>query len=148
MTRVSFYSNLENKSDYCVFLAKQAFVKKHMVTILVDNENVAQELSLIIWSKDSEGFLPNALACEPHALQTPVIFDWPENRMNHEIDLFQDDILINLTQQQPSHFSRYRTLVELVGLEEVEKVAARQRYKYYRDCGYEVKHQDAQKIEQ
>jgi len=43
----------------------------------------------------------------------------------------------------PPFFSRFRYLVELVGNDEDDKVAARQRYKFYRDRGYQVKSTDA-----
>jgi DNA polymerase-3 subunit chi len=51
----------------------------------------------------------------------------------------QDDMLINLTANEPSIFSRFTQLVELVGDEEQDKLAARARFKFYRDRGYEIK---------
>jgi DNA polymerase-3 subunit chi len=53
-----------------------------------------------------------------------------------------DDMLINLTAREPSFFSRFTQLVELVGADEADKVAARARYKFYRDRGYEIKNID------
>ena len=56
-----------------------------------------------------------------------------------ENSLLQDDMLINLTQAEPSFFSRFTHLVELVSADEQDKVAARKRYTFYRDRGYEIK---------
>jgi DNA polymerase-3 subunit chi len=56
--------------------------------------------------------------------------------------LIQDDILINLKTDHPPFFSRFRYLVELVGSDEADKVAARARYKFYRDRGYQIKSTD------
>jgi DNA polymerase III subunit chi len=47
--------------------------------------------------------------------------------------------LINLTQKEPSFFSRFTQLIELVTNDEQDKVAARARFKFYRDRGYEIK---------
>jgi len=54
--------------------------------------------------------------------------------------------LINLSQKQLTAFSRFRQLIELVGVEEQDKILARQRYKFYRDRGYEIKHFDQQSL--
>jgi DNA polymerase-3 subunit chi len=53
--------------------------------------------------------------------------------------LLQDDILINLQTAHPPFFGRFRLLVELVGTDDDDKVAARVRFRFYRDRGYEVK---------
>ena len=57
-------------------------------------------------------------------------------------NLTQDDILINLQINHPPFFSRFRYLVELVSADESDKAAARIRYKFYRDRGYEIKSSD------
>jgi DNA polymerase-3 subunit chi len=54
----------------------------------------------------------------------------------------QDDVLINLQAQHPPFFSRFRHLIELVGAEESDKIAARARFKFYRDRGYTIKSTD------
>jgi DNA polymerase-3 subunit chi len=57
-------------------------------------------------------------------------------------DLKNDDMLINLTAAEPSFFSRFTQLVELVSDDEQDKIAARARFKFYRDRGYEIKSTD------
>lgn len=79
-------------------------------------------------------FFPNMLASHSLAIETPVVINWQDDQ------LCQDDILVNLTQRQLTVFSRFRQLVELVGTDEKDKVLARQRFKFYRDRGYEVQH--------
>ena len=53
--------------------------------------------------------------------------------------LVQDDGLVNLQSQYPPFFSRFRRLIEIVGLDEADRSAARERYRFYRDRGYEIK---------
>jgi DNA polymerase-3 subunit chi len=48
-----------------------------------------------------------------------------------------------LQHPQPVFFSRFRRLIEIVGLDEADKAKARIRYKFYRDRGYEIKNYDA-----
>jgi DNA polymerase III subunit chi len=136
MTRVIFYSNLADKHKVMLDLLQRALEKKNQVTILTDSEEVARHLSRTLWQSDSSSFFPNVLTNHDLAMNTPVLIGWEEK------NLFQDDILINLTQQQITTFSRFRQLVELVSNDETDKVAARKRFKFYRDRGYEIKHID------
>jgi DNA polymerase III subunit chi len=134
MTRVIFYSKLEDKQLTLANLLLQALQKKHQITILAENKEAASMLSSEIWLGGAVEFIPNALASDLIAKETPVVIDWDEKA------LFQDDILINLSQKQVLAFSRFRQLIELVGNAEDDKIAARARYKFYRDRGYEIKH--------
>ena len=140
MTRVIFYSNLADKQITLQNLVQQALEKRHLVTILTESEQAASQVNSGLWRHDVCSFIPNVLASHALAAETPVLIDWQEKT------LFQDDILINLTQQQPASFSRFRELIELVGNDENDKTAARQRYKFYRDRGYEIKHFDQANI--
>jgi DNA polymerase-3 subunit chi len=140
MTRVIFYSNLADKHIALLNLLQCALDKKNQVTILTDSEDVARHLNRTLWQSDACSFLPNVLTDHTLAMNTPVIIGWEEK------NLFQDDILINLTQQQITTFSRFRQLVELVSSDEADKVAARKRFKFYRDRGYEIKHIDQMNV--
>ena len=57
-------------------------------------------------------------------------------------NLVQDDVLINLQSEPPPFFSRFRYLVELVGNDDADKAAARVRFRFYKNRGYEVKTRD------
>ncbi len=134
MTRVIFYSKLADKQLTLANLLLQALQKRHQITILAENKEAASMLSSEIWLGGAAEFIPNALASDLIAKETPVVIDWDEKT------LFQDDILINLSQKQVLAFSRFKQLIELVGNAEDDKIAARARYKFYRDRGYEIKH--------
>lgn len=133
MTRIDFYFNVADKSQTISDLVQSSLSKRRLVTILADDEGMAGKVSAGLWQNKPESFLPNVLVNHTLAKQTPVIIHWQENA------LLQDDMLINLTLNTPGFFSRFTHLVELVGDEEHDKIAARQRYKFYRDRGYEIK---------
>ncbi len=120
-------------------LTQAAAEKKHLVTIMVDSEQSALEMSQILWQSDATKFVPNVLGNHRLAAETPVVIDWGQEK-----ELYQDDILINVTSEQLRQFSRFQTLIELVSTKEEDRAAARMRYKFYRDRGYEIKHVDYQ----
>lgn len=133
MTRIDFYFNVANKQQLLAELVQGALNKRRKVTVLANDAESAREISANLWQQQVEGFMPNVLVDNTFALQTPVIIHWQQN------PLLQDDLLINFAEVEPSFFSRFTQLVELVGDDEQDKVAARARYKFYRDRGYEVK---------
>jgi DNA polymerase-3 subunit chi len=133
MTRIDFYFNVANKQQLLAELVQGALSRRRYVTVLANDANNATEISADLWQQQAESFMPNALVNHDLAAQTPVVIHWQENV------LLQDDMLINLTLTEPVFFSRFTQLVELVGEDEQDKVAARARYKFYRDRGYEIK---------
>lgn len=133
MTRIDFYFNVTNKQLLLAGLVQDALSKRRHVTVLADGAGKAAEISAGLWQQSAESFMPNVLVNHDIAVLTPVVIHWQENA------LLQDDMLINLTQAEPIFFSRFTQLVELVSDDENDKVAARARYKFYRDRGYEIK---------
>ena len=133
MTRIDFYFNVADKHQIIEDLVQSALSKRRLVTIFTDNKIMAEKVGVDLWQNKPESFLPNALADHTLVAQTPVVIHWHENQV------FQDDMLINLTINEPIFFSRFTQLIELVSDAEEEKIAARQRYKFYRDRGYEIK---------
>ena len=135
MTRVDFFFNVENKLAKVAELAEAAFKRGRKVTIYAQHLTHAQQLEQTLWTMQATGFVPHCLANHPLANETPIVIDWQSTHV-------QDDILINLQPQQPQSFSRFLRLIEIVGLEEADKLEARQRFKFYRDRGYELRTYD------
>ena len=133
MTRIDFYFNVGDKQQVAAGLVESALAKRRQVTISVADESGAMNVSNDLWQHKPESFLPNVLANHVAAAHTPVAIHWQNQVM------LQDELLINLTQAEPSFFSRFTQLIELVGDDEQDKIAARARFKFYRDRGYEIK---------
>ena len=51
-----------------------------------------------------------------------------------------DEVLLNLDAGNPSFFSRFCRLIEVAGTTPEEMQAARKRYRFYQDRGYEIRH--------
>ena len=136
MTRIDFYTNVADKAGLTASLLSDALQKKRQATLHVENEAAGSQLSDYFWQNINTSFLPNVLENHALAAKTPFVIDWQGTQ------LLQDDMLINLQEKQPLFFSRFKQLVEIVGLDETEIISARERFKFYRDRGYEIKHMD------
>ena len=140
MTRIDFYFNVTNKPALVYGLAQAALVRRRQVTIAVADEAAATKAAMALWQEKPESFLPNVLANHALAAQTPIVIHWQNQ------PVLQDELLINLSASQLGFFSQFTQLIEMVGDDEQDKVAARARYKFYRDRGYEIKNIDQANI--
>ncbi len=140
MTRIKFFFNVKHKLKKISELSEKAFKKDQRLMVLTPNEEMTLELGFFLWSQPATGFLPNCRADHVLAAETPIVIDSKDAQLTH------NDVLINLQSQHPPFFSRFTQLIEIVGMDEADKAAARTRYSFYRDRGYEIKAVDAQAL--
>ena len=133
MTRIEFFFNVENKLEKVAELSEKAFSKGRRTMVFTADSEAATKLQRILWTQKSTGFLPNCKPTDPLVELTPIVIDWVGEQLAH------DDVLINLRSLHPPFFSRFRRLIEIVGVDEEDKALARTRYRFYRDRGYEIK---------
>jgi DNA polymerase-3 subunit chi len=136
MTRVEFFFNVPDKLAKSAQLCGEALAQGHQLTIFSRDAAMSQALQQLLWRHSATSFLANAQSSDVISQFSPIVLDTKGDHLQ------QDDILINLQMQHPPFFSRFRCLIELVGLDEADKVAARLRYRFYRDRGYAVKSTD------
>lgn len=133
MTRVEFIFNVEDKLVTTAQLCERALAKGRQLTILSTSAQQSSQFQRQLWQHKRESFLANAVADDGNSMHSPIYIQSLDDA------LLQDDVLINFDSEVPLFFSRFRYVVELVGLDEADKVCARIRYKFYRDRGYDIK---------
>lgn len=141
MTKVDFYFNVPDKLSKTVQLCEENLVKGRLATIFTEDAGMDSAIQALLWQHSATSFLPSSVADMPSSVLAPIVLAHNGER------LCQDDVLINLQAQHPPFFSRFRHLIELVGTDEGDKIAARKRFKFYRDRGYQIQSIDVSKIE-
>ncbi len=136
MTYIDFYFNVENKFNKIHEILEKEIFRKRKIHISVSDLNAAELLSDFLYTASLTSFLPHTIV--NHEERAPVHIDW-------EHKLLSDDFLVNLKPDISSFFSRYLRLIEIVSNDEEDKKKARDRLKFYRDRGYEIKLIDATK---
>lgn len=133
MTEVLFYTNADNKLQTACTLTAKALARDMRVLLLTPDATVTERLSKLLWSVPATGFVPHCRSADRLAPVTPVIVD-------HEAQpLLHDQVLVNLCDQTPVFFSRFQRLVEIVGIDDPDREAARLRFRFYRDRGYQIR---------
>ena len=136
MTQVFFYHGATDKIAAACALLSGAYAKKKPVLVYATENAVANNIDRMLWTHSALSFVPHCRSDSPLAAATPIV-------ITDKLDTIrQDERLMNLSPEIPPGFSRFQSLIEVVGQEENDRVAARDRVKFYKDRGYEVRYFD------
>ncbi len=139
MTRIDFYFEAGDKLQVACRLSAKAVQQKLRVLIYAPDETGVQRIDKLLWTWQATGFLPHCPTRNPLAAETPVLITHDPEDTPH------DEVLLNLHPAWPPAFSRFQRLVEIVGRDEEDRAAARVRFRFYRDRGYEIASHDLSK---
>lgn len=132
MTQIDFYTHVENKYQLACMLSAKALEHSMRVMIYTPDQATNAHMDQLLWTSSATAFLPHCDPAHELAEQTPI-------HLHHEGDAFlHDEILLNLRPECPTFFSRFQRLIEIVSTDESDRNAARERYRFYRDRGYEI----------
>ena len=134
MTRVDFYQ-LADTSPQAPLLTTCKLVRKALrehtrIFIQVPDARMGEQLDELLWSFDSEAFVPHALLPRDKNDDAPVVIGVGSAPEPH------DDLLINLSDELPGRFASFQRICELVPASDEQRNKARDRYKHYKDRGY------------
>ena len=137
MTQIEFIYNLDSYEEGLALILDKRY-KNQRTMIFCDNTEISHELSDSLWM--NRGFYPNIiwsekLSSDVHPSENFLI--------GSQFNKYFDELVINVSGQECSFFSRYEKSLELVLKSDNEKASARERLKKIRECGYEVKLTDA-----
>lgn len=136
MTLIDFYFNASDKYRLAVRLGGKSLAQSTRMFVLTPDAGATERVGALLWTWQQTSFFPHCRGHHVLAHETPIIVDHDSSVLVH------DDVLLNLCDSYPPFFSRFKRLIEVVGMDDEDKAAARSRYKFYRDRGYEIRQHD------
>jgi DNA polymerase-3 subunit chi len=136
MTQIDFYFNVADRYRLAASLSQKAQAQAARMFLFTPDELATKHLETVLWSFQQTSFVPHCRSHHALAAETLTIVDHASEVLVH------DDILLNLRPDCPAFFSRFHRLIEVVGNEDADKVAGRERYRFYLDRGYEIRQHD------
>ena len=133
MTSIDFYTHVADRLEIAARLVAKAFAQHGNVRVLTPDPATTDALDRALWLRPPTSFLPHCRVASALAAETPI---WVDHVAEHAGPAV---VLINLHNAPPPFFARFERLAEIVGLEEADVVAGRERYRYYRERGYELR---------
>jgi DNA polymerase-3 subunit chi len=136
MARIDFHSNVSDKLEYACHI------------VMVGERVDLKKLDELLWKFSATDFLPHCFIEDEAAIDTPILLTehFLAPALSH---LPHADVLIHLgmrmPQDVPALLARFPRIVEVVTIDEAERLAGRERYKAYRDLGHELHNFDQSK---
>ncbi len=137
MPQVDFYilqtlNPLERERLACK-LAEKAWQQNYRVFIYAESSTHAQQLDNLLWTFRQDSFVPHEILVDSVQPTMPIYIGYG-SRIATEMTA-----LINLTDTVPDFFFQYQRIAEIVENTETAKSLGRERYRFYRDKGLELK---------
>lgn len=135
MTRIDFYVLQSGPpgAGHAVAcrLTEKAYQLGHRVYVHTADADQAEAIDELLWTFRPGSFVPHRL-CEAGEDFAPVLIG------HGEAPEIRPDVLINLSGEVPLFFSRFERVAEVVEAEEPQRASARERFRFYRERGYEL----------
>lgn len=175
MTKVDFYTGSADKLRTACQLSHKAMQHGMHTVISLPDEASCDALDKLLWQYPDTAFIPHARSNPSTELRTgpstelitndladvvgqpsrmassstrtglpecPIVLSCDSNDFPHY------DMLISLHNECMPFFSRFERVAEIVGTDEKDSRLGRERFKFYRDRGYELRHFDLARTNQ
>ncbi len=139
MTKIDFYTGSEDKLRTACQLSHKALQNNLRVLLHAPDAASLDALDELLWHYPATAFIPHCRSNEEGAEDMPVVLCQDMESLPH------GDLLVSLHTSCLPFFSRYERVIEIVGLEEEDVKLGRERFGFYRDRGYEMRHFDLRK---
>jgi DNA polymerase-3 subunit chi len=136
MTKVDFYTGSEDKLRTACHLSHKALQNGLRVLLHMHDESTADALDQLLWHYPATAFIPHCRCHEPGAGDMPVVIAHQGESFPHS------EVLISLHTACLPFFSRFERVIEIVSQDAEDARLGRERYGFYRDRGYEMRHFD------
>ncbi len=136
MTKVDFYTGSTDKLRTACQLSHKAMQSGLCTVISVPDAATTEALDKLLWHYPATAFIPHCFSDASESEHMPVV-------LNHGGDKFpHHNLLISLHSECVPFFSRFDRVIEIISNDEEDSRLGRERYKFYRDRGYELRHID------
>lgn len=136
MTQVFFYHGASDRIAAACALLGGAYAKRKPMLVFTREPQVASGVDRMLWTHPALGFVPHCAIDSPLAAETPILI---ADRLEQ---VPQQERLMNLSREIPPGYERFENLIEVVGQDEEDRLAARERVRFYKEQGHEVRYFD------
>jgi DNA polymerase III subunit chi len=136
MTRIDFYYNSPDRLGTARSLCQKAYQSGKRLFIYAPEPQLVADIDRLLWAQPALSFTPHCRAESSIASQTPILIGDDPDRAGIT------QILLNLDHDLPGFFSRFERVLEIVGADPGDRQAARERYRFYQQRGYELHKHD------
>lgn len=136
MTKVDFYTGSKDKLRTACQLSHKAMQNGVRTVISAPDAATNEALDRLLWHYPATAFIPHCRSDAEGAEHVPVLLSHNNDRFPHH------DLLISLHCECMPFFSRFERVIEIVSHDAEDSRMGRERFRFYKDRGYELRHID------
>lgn len=136
MTNISFLHGAHDRLQAVAAWLTKLGAEAGPVLVYVPDVERSKRLDALLWTHPATGFTPHCRTDDKLAAETPILLASGLDNPPH------DGCLLNLSDEIPPGFSRFRQLIEIVSAEDRDKLPGRERFRFYRERGYPLDARD------
>ena len=133
---VDFYILEQGNEDKTLRFAcqrvEQAYQAQQKIYLHVDSYELAERLDKLLWTFRDDSFLPHQII-SPDYPDSPIQIGYKD-----EGPPSSRELMINLAKNIPSFYPQFNRIIEIISSDSTAQQAARERYRQYRDHGFEL----------
>ena len=136
MTEIDGHYNMPDKVDYACRLLRKAVAAHGARLVVVADAGLLDTLDQALWTLGPSEFVPHCRSTDEAFVveRSPVLL-----AESGDAALPDRPILVNLASGLPARFERFERLIDIVGSDDADKAAGRQRWRHYKDRGYAIR---------
>jgi DNA polymerase-3 subunit chi len=139
--RIDFHFNVEHRLQYACRVVRRARAADCRVLLFSRDADRLARLDAALWTFSALDFVPHVAVDSPLAERTPVLLTSSLDGSTPACP-----VLVNLDDdvppELPSLQGRFDRLIEIVSREDDDRRRARERFRIYRDAGFEPQAHD------
>lgn len=136
MTQISFFHGARDRLQAIAAWLGRAASEGRRVLVYVPAGERSERLDRLLWAHPATGFAPHCRADDKLAAETPIVLAAELEHPPH------DGCLLNLSDEIPPGFSRFQQLIEIISVEDEDRLPGRERFRFYRERGYPLENRD------
>lgn len=137
MTRITFLHGARHRLQAMAGWLTRRYASGTLpIVVYAPDRGQGELLDRLLWTHAATGFIPHCRLDGPLAPETPILIADTLDQAP------ADACLLNLSNEIPNGFARFPELVEIVSIEDEDKLPGRDRFRFYRERGYPLENQD------
>ena len=138
MPQIDFYISKDTSPQFALRTACRVAEKAHQaglrVHIQTNSENETEILDTLLWTFRDRSFVPHEIHASS-TLSCPVT-------IGTESGPIEVEMLINVSTHTPVNIQHFQRIAEIIDHQSESIHAGRERYRFYREQGYEPQHHE------
>jgi DNA polymerase-3 subunit chi len=140
MPQIDFYivhaQGIVEKHRFACRLIEKVWHQNFKIFVQMDSFEQAKQFDDFLWIFKQDSFIPHALHSESAHISAPIYIGYDEQW--HK----DCSVLINVSETVPPFFDKFQRVAECVGNTPADREYGRNRYRFYKDLGNELKTHD------